>query len=575
MLLKLSNIYNNASFRLRLIVGAVFLTFIFSITSLLSLLSISKSSEALDEIVNQSNVKTSLLIQIKDVAFNVDLDYSTILSTSDQFLIDEKLQMIAGSDDLIKKKFIEYNRFPASKETKDISAQINTIIERLLEVNRTLTETIKSGNLAGSKILFTRGVHPTTLELVENINHLSEIEDRRNQEDSKSAIFLNSSAFILLIFFNILFLILIIFSNYLLVQSITVPIDYSIKISQSIAQGNLTNIVQSDRNDEAGKLLQFLKQMQDSLRTIVLGIRVTSDESGKTAHEFIEVSSRFLKTAREQKETADIVDSLSTKVIQQNNSLVNSLKKANGDVQSINESLDFMNTSSQKVKNLINEFAVQSKKSTETARLGEQKVSISMESMESIRQSAEKIQSVITIITEISNKTNLLALNASIEAARAGETGRGFAVVADEVSKLAVSTASSIKEIKQLVYSANENIVKGVKEVTEVSKILKEIVKTITSLGDTTNLILTDLKEQADTTENVHKNTQALVKFLEKIGVIIQEQETATKEVGEKVLHLKESSEWIHKGSILIEEKAGNLSKQAENIKHSADKFEV
>lgn len=575
MLSKLNKIYNNLSIRLRLIVGAIFLIFIFSITSILSLYSLSKSSDALDEIVNHSNVKTSLLNQIKDIAFKVDLDYSTILSTSDQFLIDEKLEEITKSEANFRKKFLDYNKLNAGNETKELSQEINSIIERLLEINSTLADTVKSGNIAGAKILFTRGVHPTTLELVEKINTLSSIEDTHNKEDSRTAIFLNNSAFYILIFFNLLFLFLIILSNYLLVQSITVPIDYAIEISQNIAQGNLKNKVNNDRMDEAGKLLRFLNEMQNSLRMIVTGIRSSSDDSGKTASEFINVSSKFLKTAREQNYAADEVVNLSEKVSEQNTSLVQSVRTANKDVQSISQNLEEMNKSSQNINLLLSEFVSQSKRTYETAKLGDEKINISMESMDSIRQSADKIQSVITIITEISNKTNLLALNASIEAARAGESGRGFAVVADEVSKLAIITSSSIKEIKQLVYSANESIVRGVKEVNEISKLLKEIVSSISSLGDSTRLILDDLKHQSESSENVHKNTLALIKFLEKIGIIIQEQVKSSKEVGEKIKTLKESSKQIHEGSILIEEKAENLSKQAEIIKNSAGRFEV
>lgn len=65
------------------------------------------------------------------------------------------------------------------------------------------------------------------------------------------------------------------------------------------------------------------------------------------------------------------------------------------------------------------------------------------------------ITSIIKVIDDIANQTNLLALNVAIEAARAGDHGRGFAVVADEVRKLAEKTASSTKQINEMLQENN------------------------------------------------------------------------------------------------------------------------
>jgi hypothetical protein len=65
------------------------------------------------------------------------------------------------------------------------------------------------------------------------------------------------------------------------------------------------------------------------------------------------------------------------------------------------------------------------------------------------------------------------------------------------------------------------------------------------------------------------------VKFLKIIDSNISDQVTTTREVGEKILNLKYSSDVINTGSIQIESKAENLKKQVVQIKKTADNFDI
>ena len=65
------------------------------------------------------------------------------------------------------------------------------------------------------------------------------------------------------------------------------------------------------------------------------------------------------------------------------------------------------------------------------------------------------------------------------------------------------------------------------------------------------------------------------MKFLEIIDSNISDQVITTREVGEKILNLKYSSDVINTGSIQIESKAENLTKQAVQIKKTADNFDI
>ena len=120
---------------------------------------------------------------------------------------------------------------------------------------------------------------------------------------------------------------------------------------------------------------------------------------------------------------------------------------------------------------------------SEKAHRGEVEVRKLTTSMDEISASSKKIEEIITVIDDIAFQTNLLALNAAVEAARAGEQGKGFAVVAEAVRALAQRSATSAKEISNLITNSVEKIEHGHQVVKTSEASLKEIVSTIEQLS--------------------------------------------------------------------------------------------
>jgi methyl-accepting chemotaxis protein len=124
--------------------------------------------------------------------------------------------------------------------------------------------------------------------------------------------------------------------------------------------------------------------------------------------------------------------------------------------------------------------------------------------MASIEKSSRDIGSILSVIDDIAFQTNLLALNAGVEAARAGDAGRGFAVVAQEVRALAQRSATSAKEIKQLIADSSRHVEKGVGLVGETGRVLTGIVGHVVEVAGNIEAIVVSTKEQASGLKEVN-----------------------------------------------------------------------
>jgi methyl-accepting chemotaxis protein len=202
---------------------------------------------------------------------------------------------------------------------------------------------------------------------------------------------------------------------------------------------------------------------------------------------------------------------------------------------------------------------------------------------------SKDVEKVIEVIADVTKQTNLLSLNAAILAAQAGEYGKGFSVVADEIKTLADKTASSAKEITDII-KAIQNGITEVAHVTENSKIIVEngnalVIRT----GEALNDVIEGAQKSAEMANTIQKATKEQVKGIvqikESMEMITLTAEHVTKATHEHEIgseHLLGVSEKVKEVSDLIkrsmqEQNVGirmiskNLELTNEGIKQIAD----
>jgi methyl-accepting chemotaxis protein-1 (serine sensor receptor) len=241
-----------------------------------------------------------------------------------------------------------------------------------------------------------------------------------------------------------------------LVRSITAPLGRAVRIAESVAAGDLTQQIDVTSQDETGKLLAALREMNNSLVGIVGNVRDATDSISTASSEIasgnMDLSARTEQQASSLEETASSMEEL-TSTVRQNADNARQANQLAGNA-------------------------------SEVARRGGAVVAQVVDKMSAINESAYKIVEIISVIDGIAFQTNILALNAAVEAARAGEQGRGFAVVASEVRNLAQRAGNAAKEIKQLIDNSVAQVEEGSRLVDQAGATMGEVVNSVQQVTD-------------------------------------------------------------------------------------------
>ena len=226
--------------------------------------------------------------------------------------------------------------------------------------------------------------------------------------------------------------------------------------TRAIAEGDLSQRVVADGDDEIGTLLRHMQTMQQNLARVITQVRQAADSIETAASEVAagntDLSHRTEQTASNLQQTASSAEQLGATVRQNadNAQQANTLAAGASDV----------------------------------AGRGGDVVAQMVETMREVDVSAKRIADIIGTIDGIAFQTNILALNAAVEAARAGESGRGFAVVASEVRALAQRSADAAREIKSLIQASVERVGAGTQQADQAGQTMNEVVAAIRRVSE-------------------------------------------------------------------------------------------
>ena len=302
--------------------------------------------------------------------------------------------------------------------------------------------------------------------------------------------------------------------GYLLNRSIMSPIQETVRVIESISNGDLTQRIEVKSSDEIG-------DMSRNINTFIGSLHGSIQSFARNAQELSAASKELSDTSGQMARGAEQVANQSITVATAGEEMTATSKDISYNCQMVAESSVAAMTAAKSGAAVVGETV------TIMGKIAE-RVQLSAKTIEGLGIRSDQIGAIVGTIEDIADQTNLLALNAAIEAARAGEQGRGFAVVADEVRALAERTTKATREISEMIKavqtetrSAVGEMESGVREVQQGTAeanrsgdAISQILQQIEAVDTQVNQIATAAEEQTATTSEIAGNMHQITEVV-------------------------------------------------------------
>ncbi|KJZ65427.1 methyl-accepting chemotaxis protein [Pseudomonas fluorescens] len=429
-----------------------------------------------------------------------------VLVNRDPNALQEAQTRIGVLVDKVRSAQSSYAALSATPEEAALYKTFTATLDSYLQAQTQMLELSRQNKLDEMRTLINTRIKDGTDQMGEQLNKLVALNNSDAKTASAAAGEQYHSAITGIIVVAVIAALMTVLLAWLLTRSIVTPLNRALQAAQTIAGGNLTNVIEVDGKDEPARLLGALSTMQASLRKTIEQIAGSATQLGAAAEELSTVTQEASRGLQQQtneiEQAATAVNEMTAAVEEVARNAVSTSEASNQSTQAAREGRDRV---------------VETVGAIQTMTHDVQNTSVMIEGLAT---QGRDIGKVLDVIRAIAEQTNLLALNAAIEAARAGEAGRGFAVVADEVRALAHRTAQSTQEIEKMVAGIQNGTGQAVSSMQQSNQrtqstlemaraagvALEQITQSIQLINERNLVIASASEEQAQVSREVDRN---------------------------------------------------------------------
>jgi methyl-accepting chemotaxis protein len=425
----------------------------------------------------------------------------------------------------LKETLSNTKKLSIDSENLDNLEKINPMIDQYERGMISVISNIKTGKISDPESAnleidrFESSIHSlvnTATDIYTNINSHAKDLDKKNEEQLNNILWILFSL-------TVFGLSIVGYVGWYIYHQIVQSLNDTIRVANSISEGDLTKSVVVNSKDEIGQLGIAFNGMTDSLRKLVSEVRGSVDHVSSASSQIVQgnldLSSRTEQQASSLEQTA----------------------------ASMEEFTSSMQSNSDATKEAVNNV----RNASLLAQRGGEVVNQVVSTMGEIETSSNKINDIIGVIDGIAFQTNILALNAAVEAARAGEQGRGFAVVASEVRNLAQRSATAAKEIKGLIQESVSKVGEGSRLVADAGKTMADIVEGVQSVTEIMNRISNSTLEQSSGVNQINQAVGQLDQMTQQNAALVEQASAAASSLQQQASKLSSAVSMFNLGSTL------------------------